>query len=82
MYARQCYDYDYCDMYEDAKPHEVYQIQQVLNNTKEFVEALTEELTGTAEIDLNAVNYYLGQIHGYLNMKDACRPLTITRSGE
>lgn len=73
------YDRDYCDWYEDYKHPDVIAIEKVLDKTREFVEGLTEELTGSHPIDLNAVNHYLEEIRHYVELKDDFGNLTIGR---
>ncbi len=74
--------YDEIDSYYDSdyKHPEVREIEKVLDNTREFVEGLTEELTGTKPIDLNAVSFYLEEIRSYLKLSDDYNPLTIHRA--
>lgn len=80
--AQSYYDrVDYrCDTDPDYKHPDVRAIEKVLDNTREFVEGLTEELTGKHPIDLNAVSFYLEEIRSYLDLKDNHDPLTIYRS--
>ncbi len=79
-YARQIYDYDYCDMYEDDVHPEVARIEKKMDHAADHLKGLIEELTGKAPVDLNAIYFYLGNMCDALNVSDEFPVLSIERT--
>lgn len=75
------YNLDYDDYTYDApRDPEIIALEERMENAKEFYEALYTELTSAKPIDLRAVQNYMCEIAGYLDMNDSrFGPLTIDR---
>lgn len=66
MYNRDCDFYDY----DDVKPYEVRQIEQKFEEAQGFMIELYRELTSDNPIDLQAVQFYMSELAGHLDVKD------------
>jgi hypothetical protein len=66
FYAQEDYEYEY----EQGKPWEVREVEKKLEKSQEFMIALYEELTSEHPIDLNAVQFFMSEIAGHLDIND------------
>lgn len=66
FYAQEDYDYPY----EQDKPWEVREIEKKLENSQGFLIELYRELTSEGEIDLQAVQFYMSELAGYMDIDD------------
>ena len=65
-YAREDYEYEY----EQDKPYEIRQLEKKLDNSQSLVIELYSELTSNEPIDLQAIQFYMSELAGQLNIRD------------